>query len=98
MSDQDAAPARASLRGRGDLVLGLVAVSGLVAGAAFHLVGLGREGDIAWGAQIGIMLLPLGVEVGRTLLRRDLGVDLIALIAMAAALALGEYLAVSSGC
>ncbi len=37
------APARASLRGRGDLVLGIVAVAGLVAGGALHLAGSARR-------------------------------------------------------
>jgi heavy metal translocating P-type ATPase len=39
------------------------------------------------------MLVPLSWSVGRTLLAGDLGVDLIALLAMAGALALSEYLA-----
>jgi len=39
------------------------------------------------------MLIPLSWSVGRSLLAGDLGVDLIALLAMAGALALGEYLA-----
>ena len=63
----DAAPARASLRGREDLALGLVAVIGLVAGGLFRLSGLRHEADLAWGIQIGIMLVPLGLDVGRTL-------------------------------
>jgi heavy metal translocating P-type ATPase len=40
-----------------------------------------------------VMLVPLSWSVVRTLLRRDVGVDAIALVAIAAALALGEYLA-----
>ena len=39
------------------------------------------------------MLVPLTWSVARTLWRRDLGVDAIALVAMAAALATGEFLA-----
>jgi heavy metal translocating P-type ATPase len=39
------------------------------------------------------MLVPLTWTVARSLLRRDLGVDAIALVSMAGALALGEYLA-----
>ena len=37
--------------------------------------------------------MPLALSVLRSLLRRDVGVDAIALVAMAGALALGEYLA-----
>jgi heavy metal translocating P-type ATPase len=65
----------------------------LAVGALLHVVGLDLAADVVWGVQIGIMLVPLGWDVARTLLRRDLGVDLIALIAMASALALGELLA-----
>ena len=39
------------------------------------------------------LLVPLSVAVGSSLLRGDVGVDAIALLAMAGALALGEYLA-----
>ena len=39
------------------------------------------------------LLIPLTISVGRSLLRGDVGVDAIALLAMAGALALGEYLA-----
>jgi len=39
------------------------------------------------------MLVPLSWSVARRLARRDIGVDAIALVAMAGALALGEYLA-----
>jgi heavy metal translocating P-type ATPase len=85
-------PLRAALRGRGDVALGLAAVAGLAGGAALHLTGLGRAADVVWGVQIAVTLVPLGIGVVRTLLRRDLGVDLIALVAMAAALWLGEFL------
>jgi cation transport ATPase len=40
-----------------------------------------------------MLLVPLTVSVLRSLLRRDVGVDAIALVSMAGALALGEYLA-----
>jgi heavy metal translocating P-type ATPase len=87
------APARASLRGRGDLALGFLAGAGLLVGGVLLLAGHTRAGDAVLTAQIGVMLIPLGFDAMRTLLRRDLGVDLIALLAMAAALALGEAVA-----
>ena len=40
-----------------------------------------------------MLLVPLTWSVLRSLLRRDVGVDVIALVAMAGALVLGEYLA-----
>jgi heavy metal translocating P-type ATPase len=46
-----------------------------------------------WAATVAVMLIPLSWSVARSLLAGDLGVDLIALLAMAGALALGEYLA-----
>jgi len=90
---ESTAPARASLRGRRDVAVGIVAVAGLLAGVVLKVAGNDTAADISWTVQIGITLVPLGYDVGRTLLRRDLGVDLIALVAMAAALALGELLA-----
>jgi len=93
VSEDATAPARASLRGRVDVLVGVVAVAGLLIGVALDLLGEDVAADAVWSAQIAVMLVPLGIGVVRTLLRRDLGVDLIALIAMAAALALGELLA-----
>jgi len=46
-----------------------------------------------WAATTLLVLLPTLVSAVRGLLRRDAGVDLIAVLAMAGALALGEYLA-----
>ncbi len=46
-----------------------------------------------WAATTAMLLLPLTWSVLRSLLRGDVGVDAIALISMAGALALGEYLA-----
>jgi heavy metal translocating P-type ATPase len=89
----ESAPARGALRGRRDLVVAALAVAALGVGGLLH--GLDQEpaGDAVWAASVAGMLVPLGWSVARTLARRDLGVDLIALLAMAAALALGEYLA-----
>jgi heavy metal translocating P-type ATPase len=79
-----------SSAGRGVALTALVAVaSGLV------LAGLGRHrpADGLWAATTAMLVLPLTWSVVRSLLRRDVGVDAIALFSMAGALALGEYLA-----
>jgi heavy metal translocating P-type ATPase len=68
-------------------------VGGIAVGGVLHLFGLGREGDVLWAAADAILLVPLTWSVFRTLLRRDVGVDAIALVSMAGALALREYLA-----
>ena len=81
-----------SLRG-GRLVLGMASLVALLAGGLLHLTGLPGAGDAVWAGSVALMLVPLSLSVARTLLRGDVGVDAIALVAMASALALGEYLA-----
>ena len=73
------------------LVLGLT-LAGLAAGGVLALAGA-PGADAVWAATAALALVPLTWSVGRSLARRDVGVDLIALLAIAAALALGEYLA-----
>ena len=75
----------------GRLLAGATA-GGIMAGALLHLAGAETAADAAWAATAAIMLVPLGWSVARTLARHDVGVDAIALVAIAAALALGEYL------
>ncbi len=75
------------------MALGLAALLALLAGGVLHLAGLPGAGDAVWAASVAVMLVPLTVSVARTLLRGDVGVDAIALVAMASALALQEYLA-----
>jgi heavy metal translocating P-type ATPase len=58
-----------------------------------RLLGRAEAADVAWAAVDAFLLVPLTWSVVRTLLRRDLGVDAIALVSMAGALALGQYLA-----
>ncbi len=71
----------------------IAAALGIVAGGVLYAV-LGAEAaDVAWAATVAIMLVPLTWSVLRSLAHGDLGVDIIALLAMAGALALGEYLA-----
>jgi heavy metal translocating P-type ATPase len=65
----------------------------VVIGATLRLLGQVQPADIAWAVAVLIALVPLGVSVFRDLLRRETGVDLIALLAMAGSLVLGQYLA-----
>jgi heavy metal translocating P-type ATPase len=62
-----------------------VAIGGVVAAA-------GGDGAAVWRATAIVVLVPLAWSVVRTLARRALGVDVIALIAIVGALALGEEL------
>jgi heavy metal translocating P-type ATPase len=52
-----------------------------------------EAGDAVWAAAVALALVPLTWSVARSLAHGDVGVDAIALVAMAGALALGEYLA-----
>jgi heavy metal translocating P-type ATPase len=74
----------------------LIAASALVAVAAgLALAGANRHrpADALWAAATALLLVPLSWSVLRSLLRRDVGVDAIALCSMVGALLLGEYLA-----
>ncbi len=74
-------------------LLALGALAGIAVGGLLHLVSLPQAGDAVWAASTAIILVPLTWSVLRSLMHGDVGVDAIALVAMAAALALGEYLA-----
>ena len=77
-----------------DRVIAAVTLVALLVGSALHLAGNGPVGDSILAAAVGILLVALILDVLRTLVRqRRIGVDLIALVAMAGALALGEYFA-----
>ena len=71
----------------------VVPLAGIAAGGLLHLTGQAEAGDVAWAAVTALMLAPLTWSVTRSLMRGDVGVDAIALVAMAGSLALGEYLA-----
>jgi len=73
--------------------LALAALLSVAAGLVLHVLGIDRPAHLAWAATTALLLVPLTVPVTRSLLRRDVGVDAIALVAIAGALALGEYLA-----
>jgi heavy metal translocating P-type ATPase len=69
------------------------ALFGILAGGLLALLVGPDPADAVWAATVALMLVPLSWSVARALIHGDLGVDLIALLAMAGALALGEYLA-----
>jgi len=74
----------------------LVALGSLVGVAGGLILWAAGEREIAdglWAATTALLLVPLTLSVMRSLLRRDVGVDAIALVSMAGALALGQYLA-----
>ena len=73
------------------LAAGVLAAIG--AGGLLHLLSEPAAGDAVWAVATAVVLVPLAWSVGRSLLKGDVGVDAIALVAMAGALALGEYLA-----
>ena len=73
--------------------LAVVALAGLVAGGILWLAGAHGWADAAWAVGAAVVLVPLTIETGRSLLHGDVGVDAIALIAIAGALILGEQLA-----
>jgi heavy metal translocating P-type ATPase len=70
-----------------------MALFGLLVGGVLAILGSRAAADAIWAATVAVMLVPLSWSVARAMLAGDLGVDLIALLAMAGALALGEYLA-----
>ncbi|HEU5001791.1 MAG TPA: heavy metal translocating P-type ATPase [Actinomycetota bacterium] len=67
--------------------------AGLAAGALLHGAGLPRAGDWVWIATTAWVLIQVAGAMARSLWRRQPGVDLIAVLAMASSLALGEDLA-----
>ena len=74
-------------------LLALAALAGVLGGGVLRLLGDAGAADAVWAASAASMLVPLTWSVARTLWRRDVGVDAIALVAMSSALATGEYLA-----
>ena len=68
-------------------------IAGIAAGGIFRLSGMAEAAQIAWAVTTAVALLALVRDAVAGLLRRDPGVDVIALLAMAGSLALGQYLA-----
>jgi heavy metal translocating P-type ATPase len=75
------------------LLLAAAALLGVGIGLLLHVFGIDAPAHLTWAATTALLLVPLTVSVARSLWRRDVGVDAIALVSMAGALALGEYLA-----
>ena len=73
--------------------LAVAAVLALLAGIGLRLAGLDRASEATLVIATSSLLVPLSWSVVRSLRHGDVGVDTIALLAMAGALALGEYLA-----
>ncbi len=74
-------------------VLPLATLALIAGGAVLYLAGASTAGDAVWAATVAVMLVPLTVSIARALAAGRVGVDAIALIAMAGALAVGQYLA-----
>ncbi|MGZ4710111.1 MAG: heavy metal translocating P-type ATPase, partial [Acidimicrobiales bacterium] len=68
-------------------------VVGLAAGVVARLVGADQVADGVWAAVAVAGLVPTGVGVVRGIIRRQPGVDVIAVLALAGALAIGEFAA-----
>ncbi|GAT69515.1 ATPase P [Planomonospora sphaerica] len=77
----------------GTLTLLTVTAAGLLTGALLHLTGLPATGDAVWALVTGVALVPATWWVVSALRGGRLGVDAIAVLALAGSLAVGEYLA-----
>jgi heavy metal translocating P-type ATPase len=82
-----------NVRTHGRRLIAAAALLGVLGGIALFALDQRVAADWLWAATTALLLGPLAVSVLRSLMRRDVGVDAIALVAMAGALALGEYLA-----
>src|SRR5579864_6008563 len=78
--------------GRPQIVL-ILALAGIVVGIGLWLAGLRSQADVAWGATTLLALIPLTWSIAGELRHGEVGVDVIALIAMAGSLVLGQELA-----
>jgi heavy metal translocating P-type ATPase len=81
------------LAARSARLVAVSALAGVLGGVGLWVAGYGEPADWLWAAATALLLGPLTLSVVRSLLRRDVGVDAIALVSMAGALALGQYLA-----
>jgi heavy metal translocating P-type ATPase len=86
-------PFRRTLSAMVQRLLALGVFAAIWIGALLHLLDAPAGGDAVWAATTAVILVPLTWSVVGSLRRGDVGVDAIALIAIATALALGEYLA-----
>jgi len=70
-----------------------VSACGIAAGAVGHFLGFENLARTCWAATTAFALAPLTASIVQALHRGKAGVDIIALLAMAGSLALGQYLA-----
>jgi heavy metal translocating P-type ATPase len=78
---------------RTDLVLAGIILVALAAGGSLWLSDRPEAASLLWALATATVLVPLSWNVARALARGDIGVDLIALVAIVGALLLGETLA-----
>jgi heavy metal translocating P-type ATPase len=71
----------------------LVVAIGLALGGGLRLGGLAAAGGAVWAATTGVGLIGASVAVARDLVRRRVGVDVVALLALVGSLVVAEYLA-----
>ena len=71
----------------------VLALTGLLAGAAAWVLGWRSAADLAWAITTAIAVPPVAISLVRRLRRGSLGVDLIAFLALGGALAYHQYLA-----
>ena len=81
------------IRANSRRIVALGALTAVAAGLGLAALDEHRSAEFLWAATTAMLLIPLAWSVLGSLLRRDVGVDAIALVSMAGALALGEYLA-----
>jgi cation transport ATPase len=81
-----------NLRRATNLLLLAVSAGGLLTGIAAQLSGRPKWAGWIWVFGSAPVLLAVLVGIGRAVLRREAGLDLIALLSIAGAMALGEYL------
>ncbi|GII77120.1 ATPase P [Sphaerisporangium rufum] len=81
------------MEGKGRLLLPAGTAGALLAGGILHLAGAGRAGDLVFAAATVLALVPAVWWVATALRARRFGVDAIAALALAGALAVHEYLA-----
>jgi heavy metal translocating P-type ATPase len=74
-------------------LLAALSLGALLAGGALALLGAHDAAQTVWGGGVLVALVPLSWSVARSLRHGDAGVDVIALLAMAGALVLGQELA-----
>ncbi len=79
--------------GRGAARTPAIVLLALVTGSGLVITGDGRAAEIVWAAALVLVGVPLAFEVAGRIRRGQAGADVIALLAIAGALALGEVLA-----